>query len=253
MIPLNHTGTAGQTALAGSIDNAATIFTLLAAPPAGAWPLPEFIITVDRNSPNEEKMLVTDVSVDRSTLTVIRGFDGTAAVPHVSDAIVEHTISAAEMQWLSDHINSNTGHLLSSPIVGTDDYQTLTNKVIDDTSNDISITTNSILNYEQIVNERNVDFVARNQPRAGDQRSPNEAGVPTGTVVLWAGPTQGRPVGWLLCDGSTLVQANYPELYWVLGSAFTPAPNAETFNLPDMRSYEPPNMRYYVFDGIGGP
>ena len=253
MIPLNHTGTAGQTALAGSIDNSTTTFNILDTP-AGAWPVPDFVITVDRNSPSEEKMLVTDVSTDRKTLTVIRAFDGTAAVPHTSDAVVEHTISAVEMQWLSDHINSATGHLLTSPVVGVDDYQTLTNKVIDDSSNDISITTSSILNYETISSARDANYVKRNQPIDIDSvRIPNEAGVPTGTVVLWAGPSQERPVGWLLCDGSALAQAEYLELYSVLGSAFTPVPNAETFNLPDMTPFQPPNMAYYIFDGIGGP
>lgn len=252
MIPLNHTGTAAQTSLSASVSDSATV-VMVVPPAAGAWPQANFVITVDRNSPSEEKMLVTAVSTDRAALTVERGFDGTAATLHNPDAVVEHTISAAEMQWLSDHINSDTAHLLTSPIVGVDDEQTLTNKVIDDSNNDISITVNSILNWNQIVTDRDANFVRRNQPLAGDKRTPSEAGVPTGTLVLWAGPTQSRPVGWLLADGTSYLQSEYPGLYQVLGSAFTPIPNAETFCVPDMHSYEPPNMRYYVFDGIGGP
>jgi Phage Tail Collar Domain len=194
-------------------------------------------------------MLVTDVSVDRATLTVERAFDGTAAVAHGQDAVVEHTISASEMQWLSDHINGTRGHGLTSPIVGEDDVQTLKNKTINDTDNEIIISTNSITNYNQTVAARDANFVKRNSAMGATERVPNEAGVPTGTIVIW--PGAGTPVGWLRCDGALYQQADYPELYSILGGTFTDPPQTTAFAVPDLTAGLP-DLHYIIFDGIGG-
>jgi len=128
----------------------------------------------------------------------------------------------------------------------------LKNKIIDDVNNDISITTNSIVNYQQTLNARDMNFVRRYQPMGVDARVPNEAGVPTGTVILWAG-TNPRPIGWLLCDGAGYAQVDYPELYLVLGDQFTSVPNPDTFAIPDLRGWGPTGLNYYIFDGLGGP
>jgi microcystin-dependent protein len=48
-----------------------------------------------------------------------------------------------------------------------------------------------------------------------------EIGIPVGTVVPWAGkPTAPTPDGWLLCDGSAIVQLSYPELFDVIGFTY---------------------------------
>jgi microcystin-dependent protein len=49
-------------------------------------------------------------------------------------------------------------------------------------------------------------------------------GVPVGSVTAYAGTT--LPDGWLLCDGGSFRQQDYPELYVVLGNRTT---------LPDLR------------------
>lgn len=44
--------------------------------------------------------------------------------------------------------------------------------------------------------------------------------MPIGTVVSYAGAT--TPIGWLLCDGRTIEEHEYPDLYRVLGSGVLP-------------------------------
>ena len=50
-------------------------------------------------------------------------------------------------------------------------------------------------------------------------------GVPAGSIMPFAGPSGNIPNGWLLCDGSSFVEATYPQLYATLG----------TTSLPDLR------------------
>ncbi len=70
-------------------------------------------------------------------------------------------------------------------------------------------------------------------------------GVPPGTIVPYAGPTDADgypekvPRGWLLCDGRALESAVYPELYAAIadtwGAGSKEAGKAADFNLPDLR------------------
>jgi microcystin-dependent protein len=56
--------------------------------------------------------------------------------------------------------------------------------------------------------------------------------VPPGTIVAYGGTT--APAGWLLCDGTSIVRADYASLYTAIGNAFGTA-SGTTFNLPDLR------------------
>lgn len=69
---------------------------------------------------------------------------------------------------------------------------------------------------------------------------------PAGSVTAWAGlpaerelPTGqtlgGIPSGWLLCDGSSVPTASYPELFSAIGYLYGGSEN--NFNLPDYRGY----------------
>lgn len=51
---------------------------------------------------------------------------------------------------------------------------------------------------------------------------------PVGTVISYLFAATNLPTGWLLCDGSTFDQTQYPELYRMLGNKNT---------LPDLRGY----------------
>lgn len=69
----------------------------------------------------------------------------------------------------------------------------------------------------------------------GGLRLPDGGAVSfVGIVVPYAGATP--PAGWLLCDGSAVNVAEYPELFAALGTLYggTGTQNG-TFNLPDMR------------------
>jgi microcystin-dependent protein len=58
--------------------------------------------------------------------------------------------------------------------------------------------------------------------------------VPTGSVMPFAGDT--APAGWKLCNGESLSQAAYPELYAVINKRFGYGDSAiTTFRVPDLR------------------
>jgi len=56
--------------------------------------------------------------------------------------------------------------------------------------------------------------------------------IPVGTLLPYAGAVV--PEGWLLCDGTSLLRATYPELFAAVGTSWG-ATDATHFNLPDMR------------------
>jgi microcystin-dependent protein len=53
-----------------------------------------------------------------------------------------------------------------------------------------------------------------------------------GMMMLWAGAT--APAGWMLCQGQSLVRADYLPLFNAIGTAYGTADGAH-FSLPDMR------------------
>lgn len=56
--------------------------------------------------------------------------------------------------------------------------------------------------------------------------------IPTGAIFWLAAET--APGGFLICDGSSLLTEDYPDLYAVIGTAFGSASNG--FKLPDLRA-----------------
>lgn len=54
---------------------------------------------------------------------------------------------------------------------------------------------------------------------------------PVGSVIFWA--LSSVPDGWLLCDGSSILVANYGSLFAIIGYTFGGA--GANFTLPDMR------------------
>lgn len=60
------------------------------------------------------------------------------------------------------------------------------------------------------------------------------SGVPTGTVVAFAGSS--APAGWLLCDGTnTYSRTTYAALFAVIGTVYGSGNGSTTFGVPDMR------------------
>lgn len=58
-----------------------------------------------------------------------------------------------------------------------------------------------------------------------------------GEIVLFAGSTS-PDVRWLLCDGASLLRADYPDLFTVIGTTFG-AVDSTHFSLPDLRDRVP--------------
>jgi microcystin-dependent protein len=58
--------------------------------------------------------------------------------------------------------------------------------------------------------------------------------TPAGVVYPFAGPIASIPVGYLLCDGSSLLRASYPALFSAIGVIYGAADGTH-FNLPDFR------------------
>lgn len=59
--------------------------------------------------------------------------------------------------------------------------------------------------------------------------------MPAGTIIAFGGNKENIPVGWLLCDGSTISRSDYAALYAAIGTAWGYGNNSTTFNLPDLR------------------
>jgi len=63
-----------------------------------------------------------------------------------------------------------------------------------------------------------------------------DLGMPIGAIIPYAG--QNPPVGYLLCDGSEVEIAKYPQLFDILGTTYNgtePVRGINTFRLPDLR------------------
>jgi microcystin-dependent protein len=55
----------------------------------------------------------------------------------------------------------------------------------------------------------------------------------TGAIIPYAGSS--APDGFLLCDGSAVLRASYPDLYRVIGTTYGAGDGSTTFNVPDLR------------------
>ena len=69
---------------------------------------------------------------------------------------------------------------------------------------------------------------ATNIPVWASAGAAHEAGM----IAAWAGTNGNIPAGWLLCDGSSVATATYPELFTALGYVYGGA--GANFNLPNL-------------------
>lgn len=60
---------------------------------------------------------------------------------------------------------------------------------------------------------------------------------PAGTIVDYAGAA--APTGWLICDGSLVSRATYPNLFTNIGTTFGAGDGSTTFGIPDLRGKIP--------------
>lgn len=80
--------------------------------------------------------------------------------------------------------------------------------------------------------------------------------VPVGTISMWAGST--APENYALCDGATLLQADCPELYSIIGDTYnTGGHNELYFRLPDLTGrfvvgLDADDTDFYTLGATGG-
>lgn len=92
-------------------------------------PTVPFTATIDRNTASEEIVLVTAVA--SGTLTVTRGYDGTAAIAHSAGATIEHTAGAIEYTEANQHVNATSNvHGTTGNLVGAEGAQTIFDKTL---------------------------------------------------------------------------------------------------------------------------
>lgn len=77
-------------------------------------------------------------------------------------------------------------------------------------------------------------------------------GVPVGSMIIFAGPKDNIPAGWMACDGTAYAMNDYPKLFAALGTAWGNGSTGTSgstgdFNVPDMRGLFPRG----VDDGAG--
>ena len=70
--------------------------------------------------------------------------------------------------------------------------------------------------------------VAAAQPAVSDTRL-------IGAVMLFAGPPERVPDGWMVCDGRSLPQGRYAALYGVIGTIHGGGAAPGSFRIPDLR------------------
>lgn len=88
-----------------------------------------YTAVIDREESTQEVVLVT--AVGAGTVTVTRGYNGTAAVAHSTGATLDMTAAAIDFDEANSHVNASSGvHGLNSAVVGVTDTQTLTNKTL---------------------------------------------------------------------------------------------------------------------------
>jgi hypothetical protein len=120
----NYSSIAPEMTLQAGVNSSATSWAVDVV--TGVPPTP-FSVIADPGLATEEVITVTGVA--GTTLTVVRGQDGTATSSHGTGAKLRHGTSARDFQEANDHVNATTGvHGIAGAVVGTTDIQTIDRK-----------------------------------------------------------------------------------------------------------------------------
>lgn len=126
---LEHSGSAGPTTLATPLTASGTSIVLTDGTGYPTGVVGSFVITIDRGTANEERILCATRSGNTVAVTT-RGWDGSTAREHAALAVVEHTWSQTEADQANAHSSDTAAHGTDGDIVGTTDTQSLSNKTL---------------------------------------------------------------------------------------------------------------------------
>ncbi len=177
-----------------------------------------YYLTLIRTSDNRKEIVkVTACDVPTKTLTVERGQDDTSALTFSRNDRVELWIVAGLMNdWVGQMTNMVEVSIAANESWVTNEVFNTTNWVHSTITNleaSVAATRTSLTNW------------------VGSMLS--EPFVWEGTVISFA--STNAPAGYLECDGSSLVQTNYPALFAVISTNFGSGVTNDTFNIPDLR------------------
>jgi hypothetical protein len=102
----NFSNTTLPTSLTTNIDNLLTSTNIPVQSTAG-YPVVPFTGCFERNTINQEFCLVTAIP-DANHFTVVRGYDGTPALPHLAPATFEHCVGAIDYREANWHNTDTT-------------------------------------------------------------------------------------------------------------------------------------------------
>lgn len=119
-----YSSTAGEYVLTGAVSSSATILVLNSV--SGLPTSTPFKVVVEPGQPSEEIVKVTGVA--GTSLTVVRGWDGTSAASHGAAVTVRHMVTAEDFTLSRAHEDATAAHGATGAVMGTTNAQTVSNK-----------------------------------------------------------------------------------------------------------------------------
>lgn len=228
--------------------------------PFGADP---FFVVLEPGTGNEEKMLVTRAGSTDTTIFIYdqpsvagnRGADDTVAIGHSVGSTIFPVFTARDADEANElaSVLTSKGDLLVHTAstferlpVGANNFA-----VVADSAQTLGVKWGQIQSAgiaDSAVTASKIDSGAvtttkiANGAVTADKIASGAipAAIPTGVIVPFAGASTSVPSGWLLCDGSTVSQSTYSDLYALVTTLYnTGGEAAGFFRLPNLKGRVP--------------